>query len=133
MQRSAQRTFPAITVTADCLLLGNEKQKNKKNPCCSQIYRDCRHNSLMKPACMHIYSTTVRLTIYQTDSKTHNPKHYLLVNQRLCSLPCSTHVMLSELKVQRKTNLPTLSERFHLALQSCVDFMFLFGFPQTAL
>lgn len=98
-------------------------EMKNKNPCCSQMDHDCRHNSLMKPACMHIYSTAVRLPICQTGPETHNPTHYLPVNQLLCSLPCSIHVILSEANVQRKTNLPTLSERFYLALQSCVDFI----------
>lgn len=109
------------------------REVKNKNPCCSHMDRDCRHNSLMKPACMHISSTTVRLTICQTGPKTHNPTHYLPVNQLLYSLHCSIRVILSEAKVQRKTNLPTRSERFYLASQSCVDFMFLFGFPHTAL
>lgn len=66
-------------------------EMKNKNPCCSQMDHDCRHNSLMKPACMHIYSTAD--PICQTGPETHNPTHYLPVNQLLCSLPCSIHVM----------------------------------------
>lgn len=117
-------------VFVDCTCLWNEKKTHKK-PRCWQMDCVCGHESLMRPAWVHIYSTTIRLK----KTTTCKSKHYFPVNQQLCCLACSFHDIFSKnQKTLRKTNPPLPAERSSLAYRAAwMMIMFLFGFPHTPL
>lgn len=86
----------------------------------------CGHESLIRPACVHIYSTTMRLTVCQTEPQTTttcNPKHYFPVNQQLCCLACSFHDIFSKPKNSEKNKSAHTTRKILFGLQSCVDFI----------
>lgn len=86
----------------------------------------CGHESFIRPACVHIYSTTMRLTVCQTEPQTTttcNPKHYFPVNQQLCCLACSFHDIFSKPKNSEKNKSAHTTRKILFGLQSCVDFI----------